>query len=72
MAVYIRPQDFITLLGDAAAWPRAARAQQPAVPVVGYFYPNMPESRADLVAAFRKGLSETGSVEARNVTIEYA
>jgi hypothetical protein len=49
-----------------------ARAQQPAVPVVGYFHPNTPEAGADLVAAFRKGLSETGYVEGRNVTIEYA
>jgi putative tryptophan/tyrosine transport system substrate-binding protein len=72
MAIHIRRRDFITLLGDAAASPRAARAQQPAVPVVGYFHPNTPEAGADLVAAFRKGLSETGYVEGRNVTIEYA
>ena len=64
MASYIRPQDFITLLGDTAAWPRAARAQQPAVPVVGYLHPNMSEARVDLVAAFRKRLSETATSRA--------
>jgi putative tryptophan/tyrosine transport system substrate-binding protein len=73
MASHIERRKFLATLGGAtAAWPLAAPAQQPAVPVVGYFYPNMPESRADLVAAFRKGLSETGYVEVRNVIMEYA
>jgi putative ABC transport system substrate-binding protein len=67
----IRRREFIAGLGSAAAWPAAARAQQPAKPVVGYLSPSSPEPSAPIVAAFRKGLSEAGFVEGRDVSIEY-
>jgi putative tryptophan/tyrosine transport system substrate-binding protein len=71
MAINIGRRQFISALGVAVTWPLAARAQQPAMPVVALIDAGSPDGSARHLAAFRKGLNETGYVEGQNVTVEY-
>jgi hypothetical protein len=67
----MRRRDFIKVIGGTVAWPLTARAQQPAMPVVGFLNVASPDGYRPMVAAFRQGLKESGYVEDRNVAIEF-
>src|SRR5438876_6693298 len=67
----MRRREFIALLGGAATWPLAARAQQPAMPVVGFLDSGAAEFYPDRLAAFRQGLKEVGYAEGENVALDF-
>src|SRR5262249_26945436 len=67
----VRRREFLGVLGSAVAWPLAARAEQPAMPLIGWLGQGSPQSFKPFVAAFHQGLGETGFFEGRNVAIEY-
>jgi putative ABC transport system substrate-binding protein len=67
----MKRREFMCTLAGAAAWPFAARARQPLMPLIGFLHAGSPEQNIQRVAAYRKGLSDTGFVEGQNVTIEF-
>jgi putative tryptophan/tyrosine transport system substrate-binding protein len=67
----MRRREFITLLGGAAAWPVAARAQQPTTPVIGFMSARSPEDSVHVLEAFRSGLKEGGFVEGENLAVQF-
>src|SRR5262249_30632424 len=71
MASYIERRKFLATLGGAVAWPLGARAQQPAMPVIGCLDPRSPDGMTERLRGFRQGLKETGYVDGVNVAIEY-
>jgi len=69
MTVTIGRRELLAALGGAAAWPLAARAQQPAMPVIGFLRNSSPDDSVELLAAMRQGLKQTGYVEGKNLAI---